>query len=199
MKSLSRQELAELQDALNYMSVAELKEWCHAFGISTTGKKGALVRRIGRFVSGRKGAEDAPLPPASCAKKGAIAKLAANALILSGSYKNNSATRVFMQTLVGPQFHFTAFGQDWIHERWRQGRPPTYQEFAAFWQEEIEKRKTRNATPKKEWAYLNFVQSYRTTHPGSSHGEVARAWGKERAARVRKAQQLLRRVFLHSS
>jgi len=95
--------------------------------------------------------------------------------ILFGCYKNNEETRNFFKTLIGNHFHFTASGQDWIYERWTRGKPPTYAEFATFWQKEYEARKTKKRTPKQEWAYINFVQRYRKKEPKSSQQKLADA------------------------
>ena len=193
--SFSLKDLEELKIALNYMLVSELKKVCERLHIACFGKKGDVIRQIIHFVSSGKTLSPQTIPDRSKAKKGTNYPLAPTTLILLGSYKNDLQTRLFMKRLVGEHFHFTAFGQDWIKSRWLQGNPPTYREFAHFWQKEYEARKKRPATPKKEWAYLNFIQQYLAKHPKGSKQEIAKAWQKERLLQARKADTLLKKAY----
>ncbi len=84
-----------------------------------------------------------PLPAVSCASKGLKSDLHPEALILSGPYKNDLRTRNFVKDLVGEHFHFTAAGIDWIRACWERGKPPTYKEFADWWQAEYAQKDTR--------------------------------------------------------
>lgn len=195
MCSLSSKNLAELEEALNYMLMEELKEICESLNIPCSGKKGELIKRILHFVISGKILTPKGIPATSKAKKGEIYPLTFNTLILSGSYKNDLNTRLFMQKLVGKHFHFTAFGQDWIKEQWLAGTPPTYKEFAIFWQREYEARKKKTANPKKEWAYLNFIQSYLVKTPNAPRNEITDAWEKERRGQAKKAKSLLKKLL----
>jgi hypothetical protein len=58
--------------------------------------------------------------------------------------------------------------------------PPTYQEFADMWQAEYKRRKEIPATPKEEWAYINYVQQYLKKHPTSTRQNLTNAWEIER-------------------
>lgn len=198
MRSLSTKDFGVLEKALNYMIMEELKETCESLGIPSSGKKGEIILRILHFVNSGKILTSKNIPAASKAQKGVNYPLKPNTLILSGSYKNDLNTRLFMQKLVGEHFHFTAFGQDWIKEQWFAETPPTYKEFASFWQKEHEARKKSVAKPKKEWAYLNFTQSYLAKAPHAAREEIINAWGKERRLQVRIAKALLKQ-FLKKS
>jgi len=57
------------------------------------------------------------------------------------------------------------------------GDPPTYLEFAQMWAAEYEKRKSRPAAPKEEWAYIRFMQELT---PSMSREECDRLWQAER-------------------
>jgi hypothetical protein len=87
--------------------------------------------------------------------------------------KNNLST-------LGDHFHFTAFGIDWLEEKWTQGLPPTYLEYANMWQEEYQFRKANGATPKEEWAYINFVQRYLSANKKGTREEILQKWDIER-------------------
>lgn len=190
---MSSKNLAELEVALNYMLMEELKEVCGSLNLPHAGKKGEVVRRILHFVKVGKVLGTKSLPAVSKAIRGESYPLRAETLILSGSYKNDLGTRLFMQKLVGEHFHFTAFGQDWIRGRWMAGRPPSYREFADFWQGELAARRDKRAEPKKEWAYLNFSQSYLAKVPHASRGEIVEAWKKKRLVQANKAKALLKK------
>jgi hypothetical protein len=96
------------------------------------------------------------MPATSLAQNYPQQTLSASSLMLYGSYKNDALTRAFFISLIGPQFHFTAFGIDWLKQRWHEGKPPTYQEFAHYWIDETQKRTDKKAAPKQEWAFINF-------------------------------------------
>lgn len=181
----------ELQKSLVFLKVNELKYVCEKLQLSLKGKKGELIERIVVFVTTGKNQAPKKLPQASCASKGVLYPLKPDTLILKGSYKNDEATRLFFKRLIGEHFHFTAFGQDWIKERWLKGRPPTYKEFANFWQKEYEARKNKKAEPKEEWAFLNFTQRFLERNPKAERSEIAKEWEKERKKQVAKAFQLL--------
>jgi hypothetical protein len=191
MNSVSKQEHKELFDALHFMNMKELREFCNAHGIPSTEKKGALIEKIMHFVKTGIILPIKELPNSAFAKKGTLYPLEPNTQILHGSFKNDLKTRIFFKKLIGDHFHFTAFGIDWIEERWFAGKPPTYQEFATMWQREYERRKKTKAQPKKEWALLNFMQRYQEQNPNASKQEVMREWKKEREKQVNYAQKLL--------
>jgi hypothetical protein len=133
-----------------------------------------------------------PIPENSKAKKGIKYSLSAKSLILHGHYKNDLETRLFMKKLVGEHFHFTAFGIDWIHERWMAEDPPTYSEFADFWSEEMQARKERKAQPKQEWAYLSFIQKQLSDNPDMSRDKIMTLWEAER----KKKSQIAKKYIL---
>jgi len=56
-------------------------------------------------------------------------------------------------------------------------------------------RKNKQATPNKEWAYLNFVQSYLKKHPKCTHQDISRGWEKERLAQKKIANAILDKVL----
>lgn len=192
MVPIKETKLTELKEALHYMKMGELKEICLQLGITYQGQKAERIQHIISFLQGEEIKKPSSLPQVSKAKKGVSYPLAKDTLILSGSYKNDAATRSFLKTLIGDYFHFTAFGQDWIKERWIQGNPPTYREFAEYWQKEFQTRKQRKATPKKEWAYLNFVQKYCKDHGNFTRKEITEAWEKHRISQINRAQIILK-------
>jgi hypothetical protein len=158
-------EINNLKRSLNFLHVIELKNICNKLELSEKGKKGELILRILRFIETGEKLTITPFPKVSCARRNEKHELPENSLMLKGSYKNDLKTRLFFKKIIGEYFHFTAFGIDWLNERWMNGNPPTYKEFANMWIAETTRRKTSPAEPKAEWAYINFLQDYYNKNP----------------------------------
>lgn len=195
---LEKEELNRLHTALFFMNLKELKGVCLFLKLPPSGKKGEIVHRIVDFFKTGNIINSISFPEKSKAKKGTSYPLTPQTLILLGAYKNDEKTRQFMKTLVGEHFHFTAFGQDWIKERWLEGTPPTYQEFANFWKETFLKRKTQCASPKQEWAYLNFIKNTLDKFPNMSRTEISQRWKEERENQKNHVVRTLENVFKKS-
>lgn len=170
----------KLLRSLHYLHVSELKNYCKKLDLSTKGKKITLISRIVHFLNTGEEADVFSYPTISCAKGRKLDELKKDTLMLKGAYKNDLKTRIFFEGLIGEHFHFTAFGIDWLEEKWMQGIPPTYQEFADMWQEEYAFRKVNGSTPKEEWAYINFVKQYLSDNPKASREEIIKQWNVKR-------------------
>lgn len=181
----------ELFDALYFMSPAELKKICEKYSLPTNGMKGDIINRLKHFFETGKILLLPKIPAHAKAQPGKTYPLSAQTLILKGAYKNDLKTRLFFKKLIGPHFHFTAFGLDWIRQRWLAGKPPTYQQFADFWHNENQRRKKENVQPKQEWAYLSFIQRYLAKHPNAKRAEIAKKWKEERKIQTAKVLKLL--------
>ncbi len=191
-KLLNAHELNDLHEALYYMKINELKGLCATYSLPIKGNKVALINRITVFIETGKVVHLQEIPSISKANKNRIDySLELDALMLYGAYKNDAKTRSFFKTVFGNHFHFTAFGIDWLNERWISGNPPTYREFALFWQQEYLNRKQTKVVPKKEWAYINFTQQFLIHNPAASKKEIITAWEKERMQYVYKIKNLL--------
>ena len=194
MKNLSQvsvEQQNELDDALYYLNMTELRNIGLRFAVSPSGKKVMLIKRIMHFVRTGKELHVDHMPEQSKAKKGHDYPLRPETRIVYGSYRNDALTRAFFKQLIGPHFHFTAYGIDWINERWMQGNPPTYAEFATLWQTEHETRQKQQAVPKREWAYLSFLQRYQQHHPKDSKAQAIKAWNSYRQLQVDKVKVIL--------
>ncbi len=194
IKHLTSKQKNELFDALNYMKIGEIKKFCNKHAISIQGKKGEILNRVKHFLTTGNILLPRAMPEISKAKKNNSYPLKSNTLILHGAYKNDLATRSFFKKLVGEHFHFTSFGQDWIAERWQQGKPPTYAEFANAWQKEYLNRKKSEANPKQEWAYLNFMRRFQKENPNASKKDISKMWEKTRKQQVAKAKLVLDKI-----
>jgi hypothetical protein len=192
---LDEQEQLQLFQALHYMKMAELKQSCSLLSIPDVGKKSELINRIMQYVQKGIILETPPIPAQSKSAHHPPQPLHPGALMLYGSYKNDAQTRAFFKTVVGPHFHFTAFGIDWLAHRWQEGDPPTYQEFARYWQEEYTRRKQDTPEPKKEWAYIRFLQRMQQENPHYPKGDLLSAWKKLQAAQAQQAYILLKKAI----
>lgn len=193
--SLQKREQKVLEEALHYMNMEELKEMSEKLELPIKGKKRDLIKGVLHYIQTGQTLKQAPIPEKSRAQKNKEYPLKPDTSILLGAFKNDAVTRNFMKTLVGDHFHFTAFGQDWIKERWLEGNPPTYQEFSQYWQQEYERRKKEGAEPKQEWAYLSFIRQYLIKHPKVSRKEITQQWGKIRKQKVEEAKDILRKAL----
>ena len=189
--------IKKLSDTLHYLNIKELKDLCTKYNLPTNIpapllKKPCLIQAIINYVQTGKVTLFKNLLPLISRTKVKLQELDPQTKILFGTYKNDLKTRLFMQKLIGSHFHFTVYGHDWIKERWMEGNPPTYQEFANFWQEQYLYRKSHNNSPlKQEWAYLNFLRMYTQQHPNVSKHEKLIAWEKIRKQKVKEAYEML--------
>lgn len=188
---LNKCELKALNDSLHFMNMKELRLVSADLGLEHRGMKSLIIDRIMHFIETGKILAEQKIPEISRAKKGQVISLNPENLILYGSYKNDLATRLFFKKLIGQRFHFTAVGHDWIRARWLEGKPPTYQEFADFWQEAKSQNKV---CTKQEWAYLSFIQRFVEQNPHASRSEITRAWKVERERNVNQVRMLLKKV-----
>ncbi len=159
--------------------------------LSEAGKKSELITRIMRFVQTGEITQLPTIPAQSRAKNYPQQSLTLSGLMLYGGYKNDARTRAFFKKLIGDHFHFTAFGIDWLNDRWLQGNPPTYQEFAAYWVQEMKVNAREARTPKKEWAYINFLQRMQREKPEALKNELMRDWKKLQASQAARGYAIL--------
>lgn len=191
LQHLSAEQLAVLSEGLNFFHVAELKEICAQLNLQEQGKKAVLIQHILHFIQTGEKQELPKIPHISRAKRGENYPLHPETLILKGAYKNDLKTRLFFKKLIGEYFHFTAFGVDWLNDRWMVGQPPTYREFAEMWKAEYTLRQNAPRAPKMEWAYINFTQRFLAAHPHSSRADLLSAWTQERGQQKIKAEKIL--------
>lgn len=191
---LNEKEQSNFNDALHYMKMAELKKACQILSFSDKGKKAELINRIMAFIQTGRIKMLPKIPAQSLAKNHPIQVLEASSLMLYGAYKNDLKTRDFFKTLIGHHFHFTAFGIDWLNERWLQGKPPTHQEFADFWIKETARRKQEKPKPKDEWMFIRFMQKMEKIEPQASKEDLLHAWKELQAQKAKQAYELLKQV-----
>lgn len=184
----------ELNDSLHYLKVKELKDLCLKLKLPDNGKKKDLINRILTFVKDGKILHLKEFPQASKAVKGKEYPLHPKTKMLYGNYRNDLKTRLLFKKIIDEHFHFTAYGIDWLDEQWHEGNPPSYEEFAKFWQNEYLSRQTKKANPKEEWAYIRFVQKYLEKNPKCSKKELLDQWEMLRLAEKKRALTILSKL-----
>lgn len=191
---ITKQDAVELQKSILFFNMQELRRLCEGLRLPKVGVKISLINRIVTFLTTGDIVLEPEIPAISRAKKGEVITPAPKAKMLFGAYKNDAETRAFFKKIIGEHFHYTAFGVDWLKERWLMGKPPTFGEFATFWQEETLARKKNKAPLKKEWALLNFVFAYIKKFPQAEREEVTTAWKQERSRQVARGMEILRPI-----
>jgi hypothetical protein len=192
---LSQAKQLLLADALYYLKMKELRKACVLLSLPSNGKKIELITRITTFLKTGKITQLPSMPANSQAKNHAAQPLKADALVLYGGYKNDAKTRAFFKALIGPHFHFTAFGIDWLNEQWFNGTPPTYQAFADYWVQETQRRKHTKVAPKDEWKLINFLQQMQKSGAHLSQKELMSQWKQLQAGKAALAFQILESII----
>lgn len=188
---ISDEQLSQLQESLKFLNISELKDICKILDISCKGKKLFMVTCILTFLKTGEVLSEPDIPFVSTVPKRQKIPLSLDSLILKGNYKNDLKTRHFFKSIIGEHFHFTAFAIDWINERWLEGNPPTYKEYAQMWVEETARRKKYGSKPKEEWAYINLVQKLKAVNPSISREEIINEWNIARRKNKRIVQDIL--------
>ena len=80
-----------------------------------------------------------------------------------------------------------------LNERWLQGNPPTYQEFADYWITETEQRKKEKPKPKDEWMFIRFMQKMKKLEPNARKGDLVYAWKTLQAQKAKEAYSVIRK------
>jgi hypothetical protein len=193
---LNKHDLATLSEALYFMKIAELKKACLFLSLPEAGNKNEMIERILMFVTTGQIKKPQAMPSQSLAKNYPFQSLSPHSLMLYGGYKNDLQTRMFFKKLVGPEFHFTAYGIDWLNDCWFKGNPPTYQEFANYWIEETNRRKKIKVEPKIEWAFIRFMQHMNEAMPQASRAKLMQEWKKVQAKKVSLVHVLLKKAIM---
>ena len=169
----------------------ELKTICLHFKLPTQAEKMKLIKSIELYLTTGKIAKQEKIPAISTSQLKTVYPLAPQTMMLKGSFKNDLKTRMFLKSLIGNHFHYTAYGIDWIKDHWMQGTPPTYAQFATYWQAEYQARQIAKAPMKAEWAYLNFLDRYQKQYPTASKSQAIATWKIERELHVEKVKEIL--------
>lgn len=187
-----KKNLTQLESSIYFLKVGELKKIIQILNLNFSGNKPNMIRRIIAWYENKEENFKTEKPVTQIISPIANPKTH----LMKGIYKNNAESRTIFQSLIGPHFHFTVFGLDWLNQQWNLGISPTFQEFAKFWQEEFEKRKIKKAPLKDEWMFLRFQKEFKEKHPNATNREFQSAWHKIRQENLNITLKLLEIKFL---
>lgn len=196
---LNPEEINKLNKSLHYCKVEELQNICRILHIPCKGKKPHLIATIITFIQSGTILIKKKIPAASCKQPGTNYPLSPETRMVYGVFKNDLATRMFFKKLIGNHFYYTVFGLDWIKQQWMAGTPPTYTEFAVFWQQEYLSRQGKAQELKPEWAYLNFAREFKQKYPTASKTILLNAWDDIRLQHKNDVLSLLNKYLKHLS
>jgi hypothetical protein len=194
ISKLSKSEQRELLHDLNYLNLAEIKQFCKRQSIPFTiaietkdgarkttredDRKGVILDRIRHFLRTGKVPQETRFPAAVVCFDPLPHELTPDDRLLYGQYDKTSRAMIqLLKELTAGQFRNGAIARILARKFWSMGIAPTFGEFAAAWLEE-----TRAHTgPNPEWAFLS---------DRASKGAVP-DWKKLRAAKASKVMKVL--------
>jgi hypothetical protein len=194
ISKLSKSERRELLDDLNYLNLAEIKQFCRRHSIpfkvavetkdgarkttSEDDRKGVILDRIRQFLRTGKVPRETRFPASVVCFDPLPNSLTADARLFYGQYdKTDRAMTRLLQELTRRQFRNGAIARILARKFWSMGTAPTFAEYASAW---LEERRAHTA-PNAEWAFLS---------DRASQGAVP-DWKKLRAAKASKVMKLL--------
>lgn len=192
---VNKKEQTELFHNINYLNMAELKNYCNDIGIpykiyietsegklkktSEIDRKGVIIKRIRSYVKTGKINKPTVFPNTVVSLTNKLPTvLKREHHVIYGEYKNlNKKILTLMKQLTKGEFEFGAIAQEIIRGCWLKGEAPTYSKFAKLW---LIAKKAHNK-PNPEWAFLTDKHK----------GNAGTNWKKLRAEKAKKAINLL--------
>ena len=156
----------DIDKDLNYLNMEEIKAFCNKTGIpfkihyyranklrvsGEIDRKAIILDRIRFFIKSRTIAQPTIYKTKVTCFDPLPSKLAPSDHIFYGQYKTTHKNILsLMRALTDGEFKFGAISQEVIRDFWREGKAPSYEQFAIAW---IKANKA-HVEPKPEWAYL---------------------------------------------
>lgn len=151
---------------LNYLNMQEIKAFCDKTCIpykihyyrddklrmsGEIDRKAIILDRIRAFVETRKVVSPTIYTSKVSCFDPLASKLTPSDYVFYGQYKTTHKNILaLMKSLTDGKFKFGAISQEVIRDFWREGKAPSYQQFAIAWL----KAEEAHVEPKPEWAYL---------------------------------------------
>ncbi|GAA0778579.1 hypothetical protein E1180_19815 [Roseibium denhamense] len=188
---MQNHDLETLEKAIYFLKVPELKELLAEAGFPPLGSKQEMVTALLAAVRGDlKAGATAKMSEAEKALRKSASNYDAKTQIVPGVFTNNQAHRMILRGLIGSHFAYTTYGMDWIKAKWHEGICPSFEDFAAYWQGEYERR--QNAGEFESKKTLQRVRFFRAMKDkGLTKAELEGAWAEERARQSVFARKLI--------
>jgi hypothetical protein len=192
--ALSQTDLKNLESAIYFLKVTELKQICEKFNQCHKGSKQDLINTLLAFARGDDNySPNKQISAAEQALRDNANSYDPGVYLVPGVYTNNKASRAILLELIGRHFTFTSYGMDWIKAQWHEGNCPSYLEFADYWQTEYQKRKNRDDFASKQTLKrVNFFREMKGEN--LSKQELEKAWAVERAKQATTAFSLFSKM-----
>jgi L-amino acid N-acyltransferase YncA len=189
-KPLGTADQRLLADAIYYLKVSELRTVCDALGLSASGAKGSLIKRILQHRGIRSEDRRAISSNREMKFDRYDGDLDPSEYLLPGHYTNGPKMRAIFKRKIGDHFRFNNESIEWIRERWRQERYPTIDEFVEFWKEGFASRKEGSVGPSLMTnARVRFFRENKGK--GLTKQELEVGWKKRRMEKVSQTKALL--------
>jgi hypothetical protein len=156
-----------------YWLKEELQSFCRENGISASGSKIEIAKRIERFL--RTGEIEKPVRKSKTSRKTEIQGRLSLDTFITTNHRCSQEVRAFFKTII-PNFHFSTFIQDFF----KNNPDKTYHDVINAWSEE-EKRKKDPKYQKKiapQFEYNQFIRDFFADpkNKGKSREEAITAW-----------------------
>ena len=195
--SLSEVEQRELMEDLNYLNMAEIRDFCkqhsipYSIWIQTEGqgrvktrdedRKGVVLNRIRHYLKTGSVWEATCFPANVVCFDESPKRIKASDRLFYGQYDPKSDRMiVLLRQLTGGRFQHGAIARILAREFWSKGIAPTYREYAAEWLIAKEQHKR----PNPEWAFLSDL----------ADGKGTANWKELRKRKARKVLRALKRL-----
>lgn len=190
------EEFNALSQAIYFLKVDELKAFAARAGIKPRQSKQGLIDALLAVVCGAPISDPGKqaFNPRSAKSKALAARFDSDHHIVPGVYRNNATYRARFKQMIGSHFTYTNYGMDWIKQQWQDGKCPTYEAFAKYWQDEFKRRKNSNDFASKPTLQrVNFFRKMKALKLSKS--ELEHAWQAERTKNAKVAVVLLDTKF----
>jgi len=156
-----------------YWLKTELISFCRANGISTTGGKIEIVRRIEHYLTTGKVIQTSlkPVPTSSFDWKDAALNLNTK---LTDNYKNTENVRAFMTMHIGPHFKFNTEFMNWSKVNAGKSLADAIQEWNRIY--DLKRNKDIKKIIPPQFEYNIFIRNFFTDYPGMSLKEAIKCW-----------------------
>lgn len=163
-----------------YWLKTELVSFCRANGISATGGKIEIARRIEHYLVTGKAIHTSrkPIPTSSFDWKNSELNLDTK---LTDNYKNTENVRAFMTLLVGPHFKFNTQFMNWAKSNTGKSLREAIEEWTQIYYQKKNKEYKSEIAPQFE--YNRYIRDFMVDNPGQTSASAIHFWKLKRRKR----------------
>lgn len=161
-----------------YWYKTELTTFCRDNGLKTNGRKLELKSRIEHFL--KTGKVESKNTNKDGKTNKSIQKIPENINdVIPDNYTSSQLFREYFKTIIGKQFHFTAYMMKYINDH----PGITFREYANEWLAENKRRKNKNYKPKimKSCEYNQYIRDFFENNSKYSLTDAIKCWKKRKS------------------